>query len=77
MQELEKSRQEVGRGKQEIEKQQAELQTIRESFGKAQATIRAARSRIQTITLDKEQVGKWPFRSTQYFIYLIYLFPRQ
>ena len=57
MQELEKSRQEVGKGKQEIEKQQAELQTIKESYAKAQATIRAARNRIQTITSDKEQVG--------------------
>ena len=49
LQELEKSRQEV-------ERVQAELQTTKESFSKAQATIRAARTRIHTITSDKDQV---------------------
>lgn len=48
--------QELEKSKQDVERQQAELQNIKESFSKAQLTIRAARSRIHTITSDKEQV---------------------
>ena len=48
--------QELEESKQETERVQTELRTVKESFGKAQTTIRAARSRIQNITSEKEQV---------------------
>ena len=49
--------QELDESKQEVERVQTELRAVRESYGKAQNTIRAARSRIQNITAEKEQVS--------------------